>query len=108
MTEVKYKLGNKTMTVGYDSLGITKITRECLEILIEKQIPKKPILVKFDFDNTTVAYCPNCNSSFGEIKPKECVQIHTMKWFFNNGRKESYCECCGQNLDWSDENDRED
>lgn len=69
---------------------------------LEKQIPKKPLISHFDFDNTDVAYCPNCYNAFGEIRPMECGNVHTMKWHYRNGIKESHCEVCGQRIDWSD------
>ena len=44
MTEVKYDLGKgQEISVEYDENGIAKITRECFEALIEKQIPKTAI-----------------------------------------------------------------
>lgn len=53
---------------------------------LEKQIPKKPI---FESEQTSpfgvddVPYCPSCRCDFPEV---------------------SYCEKCGQALDWSDSN----
>ena len=42
MTEVKYDIGGgKEIIAEYDENGIMEITRECFEMLIEKQIPKK-------------------------------------------------------------------
>lgn len=42
MTEVKYDIGNgHEISVEYDEHNITKITRECFEALIEKQISKE-------------------------------------------------------------------
>lgn len=38
MTEVKYNLGDGKIIAEYDEKGIAKITRECLEMLIENQI----------------------------------------------------------------------
>lgn len=52
---------------------------------LEKQIPKKPI---FESEQTSpfgvddVPYCPSCRCDLPEV---------------------SYCEKCGQALDWSDE-----
>ena len=54
---------------------------------LEKQIPKKPI---FESEQTSlfgvddVPHCPNCRCDIPEV---------------------SYCEKCGQALDWSDNND---
>ena len=50
---------------------------------LEKQIPKKPkdrYKTKYVWDS---AYCPVCNCGI------------TARWV--------YCQCCGQKLDWSDE-----
>lgn len=50
---------------------------------IKKQIPKKPkdrYKTKYVWDS---AYCPVCNCGI------------TARWV--------YCQCCGQKLDWSDE-----
>lgn len=96
MTEVEYKLGNKTMTVGYDSLGITKITRECLESLIEKQIPKKPDIEGDGYSDGELVYdtwiCPNCRAYY------EIGYDHY-----------KHCPECGQKIDLSEvQNDRED
>ena len=39
MTEVKYNIGNgRKISVEYDEHNITKITKECFEMLIEKKI----------------------------------------------------------------------
>lgn len=92
MTEVEYKLDNKTLNVGYDSLGVTKITRKCLESLIEKQIPKKPadFYMAIDTGYITSWVCPNC----GEHHRSSCFSC-----------KEDYCSECGQRIDWSDANE---
>lgn len=64
-----------------------RISKECYKLIIEaleKQIPKKPI---FESDQTSpfgvddVPYCPSCRCDLPEV---------------------SYCEKCGQALDWSD------
>ena len=50
---------------------------------LEKQIPKKPknrYKTRYIWDS---AYCPICNCGI------------TSRWV--------YCQCCGQKLDWSDE-----
>lgn len=67
---------------------------------LEKQMPKKPSISHFN--NVDVAYCPCCENTFGEIAPIECANVHTMKWCYRNGRKESHCEVCGQSIDWSE------
>ena len=91
MAEVKYNLGNgQEISVEYDEYDQVKITRECFEMLIEKQIPKKPMLMKFDHYDS---YFCKCGLGFGNsimmIRP-------------------NYCERCGQKLDWGNENDRAD
>ena len=51
--------------------------------VLEKQIPKKPkdrYKTKYVWDS---AYCPVCNCGI------------TARW--------GYCQCCGQAIDWSDE-----
>ena len=64
-----------------------RILKECYKLIIEaleKQIPKKPI---FESEQTSpfgvddVPYCPSCRCDLPEV---------------------SYCEKCGQALDWSD------
>lgn len=69
-------------TSGYTTLC------EALDIAvsaIEKQIPKKAIN-----DGTQFAICPECGASVN----KDIEQVY-------NGET-SYCVCCGQALDWSD------
>ena len=64
-----------------------RISKDCYKLIIEaleKQIPKKPI---FESEQTSpfgvddVPYCPSCRCDLPEV---------------------SYCEKCGQALDWSD------
>ena len=64
-----------------------RISKECYKLIIEtleKQIPKKPV---FESEQTSpfgvddVPYCPSCRCDLPEV---------------------SYCEKCGQALDWSD------
>ena len=64
-----------------------RISKECYKLIIEaleKQIPKKPI---FESEQTSpfgvddVPYYPSCRCDLPEV---------------------SYCEKCGQALDWSD------
>ena len=56
---------------------------------LEKQIPKKPMLLKFDHYDS---YFCKCGLGFGNsimmIRPQ-------------------YCNNCGQKLDWGNENDRD-
>lgn len=69
---------------------------------LEKQIPKKPIFVYFEFDKSTCAYCPNCYYCFGETKPTMCMNTRTMKMLM---RSEKMCSCekCGQRIDFTEE-----
>lgn len=79
MTEVKYNLGDGEIIAEYDENGIAKITRECFEALIEKQIPKKP---RFEHRRVSDLYVCECGNSIIMYKPY-------------------YCHYCGQKLDWS-------
>ena len=92
MTEqIKYNIGNgQEISVEYDEHNITKITRECLEMLIEKQIPKKPI----DVQKPVVRWgiCPTCKGLPEELgRPQRVFQ------------SDNYCSNCGQKIDWGDE-----
>lgn len=64
-----------------------RISKECYKLIIEaleKQIPKKPIFESGQtspFGVDDVPYCPSCRCDLPEV---------------------SYCEKCGQALDWSD------
>ena len=64
-----------------------RISKECYKLIIEaleKQIPKKPICESVQispFGVDDVPYCPSCRCDLPEV---------------------SYCEKCGQALDWSD------
>lgn len=76
MTEVKYDIGVGEIIAKYDEYGIMKITRECFEELIRKQIPQKTMNYK----------CPTCREEF-------CTELWEV----------DYCCRCGQRLKWSDE-----
>lgn len=92
MTEVKYNIGNgHEISVEYDEHNITKITKECLELLIEKQIPKKPI-IKTNAYNRKFYECPNCRIDIANV-------------IFSQYK---YCRKCGQRIDWGNEDDRAD
>ena len=56
---------------------------------LEKQIPKNPKYSGNDEQDTV--YCPSCGFTFGF-----CDEVH---YFSINP---SYCEECGQKLDWSE------
>lgn len=90
MTEVKYDMGNGyEMSVEYDDYGITKITRELFESLIEKQIPKKPnIDIGYDMEgNAWNNWCCPC-----------CLDTHLL-----DDEEYDYCPNCGQRIDWGNE-----
>lgn len=60
---------------------------------LEKQIPKKPFVIEKQYFG-----CPYCEHDLGV----DCDDIYVYEIL-----KPNYCECCGQHLDWSDDNDRE-
>lgn len=88
MTEqIKYNIGNgHEISVEYDENNSTKITRECLEMLIKKEIPKRVFAnSKREFTNedfkgirNTRYYCPCCK------RPTK--------------NDVTYCDKCGQKL----------
>ena len=49
---------------------------------LEKQMPKKPEL------KLGIYFCSECGNSF------------------NDDMNENYCNCCGQAIDWSEDNDK--
>ena len=59
-----------------------------LKELVEKATPKKP--------NITVhnGFCPNCHQAFGLERTRQAML--RPYWL-------SFCPCCGQALDWSEE-----
>lgn len=59
---------------------------------LEKQVAKKPILIKRSF--TQFYVCPNC------VKENDGKQEIRYKALFS---KLNNCHYCGQKLDWSDE-----
>ena len=70
--------------------SFTKADKNALKLTIEaleKQIPKKPVENRYPW-----TICPSCAGSVYIEK----VQEHIM----NN--ENTYCEHCGQALDWSD------
>lgn len=70
-----------------------------LEILKEKATPKRPITIKpegksiFDYPTNRIK-CPNCG-----------VQLPMKKNCLKKKIPITYCDRCGQKLDWSDENE---
>lgn len=58
---------------------------------LEKQIPKKPKIIKHKFSNFYT--CPFCDL--------ELIRCDETGWFA--GRRNTYCYDCGQKLDWKGE-----
>lgn len=86
MTEVKYDLGNGYgILVNYDEYGITKITRECFESLIEKQIPIEPSEVNDEALKLDGIFDWCCG---------KCGTHHRNDFLLN------YCSECGQAIKW--------
>lgn len=93
MTEQKYNIGNgHEISVKYDEHNITKITKECLEILIEKQIPKIAIRSKEPRYGMGEEYydwiCPTCGEWLAYSPDRRRYEIH-------------HCRC-GQKIDWGE------
>ena len=61
---------------------------EVLEELAERATPKKPDV------NINNGYCPNCHQAFGLERTRQAML--RPYWL-------SFCPCCGQALDWSEE-----
>lgn len=59
-----------------------------LKALVEKATPKKPDV------NINNGYCPNCHQAFGLERTRQAM----LKPYWL-----SFCPCCGQALDWSEE-----
>lgn len=59
-----------------------------LKSLVEKATPKKPDV------NINNGFCPNCHNAFGLERTRQAML--RPYWL-------SYCPCCGQALDWSEE-----
>lgn len=59
-----------------------------LKELVEKATPKKPDV------NINNGYCPNCHNAFGLERTRQAML--RPYWL-------SFCPCCGQALDWSEE-----
>ena len=59
-----------------------------LKSLVEKATPKKPDV------NINNGFCPNCHNAFGLERTRQAML--RPYWL-------SFCPCCGQALDWSEE-----
>ena len=66
------------------------LLKTALKKLIEKQIPKKPVLRKMGYESLDFN-CPCCGN-------KQISQIGS-SWIA--GQKYKYCSNCGQTIDWS-------
>lgn len=64
-----------------------------IKLFLERQIPKKPI--KEDPGDFDFVVCPNCGGSIST----DNILEHIMN------REKTYCEHCGQAIDWSDDDD---
>ena len=68
-----------------------RISKDCYKKIrdaLEKQIPKKPIEYSYPW-----AVCPICGGS---------VSLENVQEYLVN-KETTYCEHCGQALDWGDE-----
>nr|DAR79566.1 MAG TPA: Transcription initiation factor IIE, alpha FINGER, Transcription [Caudoviricetes sp.] len=61
---------------------------ETLQELVDRVTPKKPDV------NINNGYCPNCHQAFGLERTRQAML--RPYWL-------SYCPCCGQAIDWSEE-----
>lgn len=93
------RIRQNTTTENVDNAELSRM----IDAAIKKQIRKKPNLVKFK--KTTIAYCPSCGNSFGELKPVPCIYI-TMQLSAYNNHQATACDCCGQAIDWSGGNEQ--
>lgn len=59
---------------------------------LEKQVAKKPNIVKTNYACFQTYHCPSCN--------KEIISRLDEEWIA--GRLQKYCDDCGQALDWSE------
>lgn len=78
---------------AYDSFEIASYRLERQEALeciqaLEKQIPKKA-RIEAEAERTISGYCPRCEAPLVYIVPK------TLPKYL------SYCNCCGQRIDWA-------
>ena len=87
--EANYIIDDITWSYGGKSItkdGIIECRETCHKAL-EKQIPRKPIENRYPW-----VICPACGGSVYIDKVQEHIR--------NN--ENTYCEHCGQALDWSD------
>lgn len=65
---------------------------------LEKQVGKKPKIVpnefqKYEEDEWNDYLCPKCGRTI--------ISKHNGQWFC--GKRQHFCDLCGQRIDWSDE-----
>lgn len=78
-----------------DSIPTTQDDLQTIKEALEKQIPKKPKIIKYESEYDTRDYfCPICNKCF----------IHFVDGEFYAGKKDCWCSECGQKIDWSENN----
>lgn len=80
----------------YES-GVINKALSMIENAVEKQIPKKPIVKSYfcHYVNYQDFLCPYCRNHI----------ILKVDGNFIAGKKQQYCDDCGQKLDWSEQND---
>lgn len=80
----------------YES-GVINKALSMIENAVEKQIPKKPIVKSYfcHYVNYQDFLCPYCRNHI----------ILKVDGNFIAGKKQQYCDNCGQALDWSEQND---
>lgn len=79
----------------YES-GVINKALSMIENAVEKQIPKKPIVKSYfcHYVNYQDFLCPYCRNHI----------ILKIDGNFIAGKKQQYCDNCGQALDWSEQN----
>ncbi len=69
-----------------------QVDKDALRHALEKENPMRPII--FDVNDwESICKCPNCKKEIYSIIDGEMVA----------GKKQNYCDECGQRLDWSKE-----
>ena len=73
--------------------AVSELQKKMAAAAMKKQIPKKLIKKEYEGEEITNYLCPTC---------KEVLRNQWDDGFII-GNKKSYCDKCGQRLDWSDE-----
>ena len=84
LKEIKYQEDMRGKGIDYQ---VSNLVVAKIEDALEKQIPKKPIENRYPW-----AICPVCSGSIYLEKVQEYIQ----------NKEITYCEHCGQALDWGD------